>query len=272
MIMCPTMALTDFLTAVFLGFIEGLTEFIPVSSTGHLVVLVDGLGFPAPPGHVFEVIIQLGAIFAVLVVYRKKFIDTLIGLPCDKTAQRFALNLVVASFPALIAGALAHDFIKDQLYKPVVIAVSLIVGGIVILFLERRLNKERISSVDEVPLKIAFLIGCFQMIALVPGVSRSGATIMGALALGLSRPAAAELSFFLAVPVMFAAVSYDVLKNWDAVMAVDSLGLIAAGFFAAFLTALVVLKAAMHIISRWGFQPFAVYRIAVGAIILMLFF
>lgn len=261
----------DYLTALFLGFIEGLTEFIPVSSTAHLIVLTKGLNFSAPPGHVFEVFIQLGAVLAVVVLYRRKLWQTFLGLPREKSAQLFTLNLIVGTIPALVAGAFLHDWIKETLYNPSVIAVALIAGGVFILLLEKKLCRSKICSVDDIPCKAAFLIGCFQMLALVPGVSRSGATIMGSLALGLSRPAAAEFSFFLAVPVMMAAVAYDTMKNWDAIIAYGHMDLMMTGFFAAFVTAMLVIKFALAVISRYGFAPFAWYRIAAGLIILFVF-
>jgi len=263
--------MSEFLTALFLGFVEGLTEFIPVSSTAHLVVLTEGLNFPAPPGHVFEVFIQLGAIMAIVVLYRRKLWETLITLPSEKKSQDFALNIVAGTVPALVAGALGRDWIKEHLYNPTVVAVMLIIGGLVILLLEKRFSRVKFESVDDVPLKTAFLVGCCQMLALVPGVSRSGATIIGALALGLARPAAAEFSFFLAIPVMFAAISYDTMKSWDSIMSYDYLDIMLAGLVAAFVTALVVVKFALHIISRYGFAPFAWYRIAAGILILAIF-
>lgn len=261
----------DYLIALFLGFIEGLTEFIPVSSTAHLVLLVEGLDFLAPPGHVFEVFIQIGAIFAVIVTYRRKLWDTVIGLPHDKTAQSFAFNIAIATLPALAAGALGRDWIKAHLYTPTCIAIALIVGGIIILLLEKRFKTARYDNIDTIPAKTALLIGCCQALALMPGVSRSGATIMGALILGLSRPAAAEFSFFLAIPVMMAAVAYDTLKGWDEIIAYGHLGLMLTGMIAAFVTAMVVIRAALYVISKYGFAPFAWYRIALGAIVLLIF-
>ncbi|MBU0858970.1 MAG: undecaprenyl-diphosphate phosphatase, partial [Alphaproteobacteria bacterium] len=163
----------DYLIAVFLGFVEGLTEFLPVSSTAHIVLLVEGLKFPTPPGHVFEVFIQLGAILAVMVLYRRKLWHTTIGLPHDPVAQKFALNIAVATIPAVIAGLIGRDWIKEHLYSPVSIAVALIVGGVIILLLEKRLKDPRIETVDDIPWKTALLIGCCQAVALMPGVSRS---------------------------------------------------------------------------------------------------
>lgn len=264
--------MSEFLTALFLGFVEGLTEFLPVSSTAHLIVLTEGLGFPAPPGHVFEVFIQLGAILAVMVLYWRKIWSTLIGLPRgDAVARRFTLNLILGTIPALLTGAILHDWVKTHLYNPFVIAVTLILGGIAILVLEKIFARTQKTSVDDIAPRTAFLVGCCQTLALVPGVSRSGATIMGALSLGLSRPAAAEFSFFLAIPVMFAAVGYDTLKNWDAIVAYDHFGLMLAGLASAFLTALAVVRVAIGFISRYGFAPFAWYRIGAGLVILAVF-
>ncbi len=262
----------ELLTALFLGFVEGLTEFIPVSSTGHLILLVEGLNFPAPPGHVFEVFIQIGAILAVMVLYRQKLWDTATGLHNDPVAQKFALNLAIGTLPALILGALFHNFIKDVLYDPIVIATTLILGGIVILIFEKKFTNPIVETIDDVSPKQAFLIGCCQSIALIPGVSRSGATIIGSLALGLTRKAAAEFSFFLAMPVMICAVSYDVYKNWDALMASSQyLELMLAGLTAAFVTALIVVKTVIGLITRYGFTPFAWYRIALGIFAFFIF-
>jgi len=262
----------DNLIAAFLGFIEGLTEFIPVSSTGHLIVLVDAFHLKTPEGRVFEVFIQLGAILAVMLLYHRKIWQTIIGLPREKTAQKFTLNLIAATIPALILGAMLHGWVKEHLYNPLVIALALIIGGIVILFLERKTHEERIQSVDDIPIKTAFLVGCCQAVALIPGVSRSGATIMGALGLGLARPVAAEFSFFLAMPVMTAAVLFDVLKNWDTLKTGADWDILLIGFTTAFLTALAVVRFAMFIISRYGFAPFAWYRIVAGFVILALFY
>lgn len=262
----------EFLTALFLGFVEGLTEFLPVSSTAHLIVLTQGLGFPAPPGHVFEVFIQLGAILAVMALYWRKIWATLVGLPRgEAVARKFTVNIILGTLPALVAGAVLHDWVKVHLYNPFVIAVALIVGGMVILILERRFARIQHTGLDEISPKTAFLVGCCQTLALVPGVSRSGATIMGSLGLGLSRPAAAEFSFFLAIPVMFAAVGYDTLKNWDAIVSYGHFGLMLAGLASAFVTALAVVRVAIGFISRYGFVPFAWYRIAAGLMILVVF-
>lgn len=261
----------DYLIALLLGFVEGLTEFLPVSSTAHLILLVEGLNFPSPPGHVFEVFIQMGAILAVMVLYRRKLWSTFIGLPRDPVAQKFTVNIIAATIPALIAGALGRDWIKAHLYEPAVIAIALIIGGVIILIMEKKFTRAAINTVDDIPLKTAILVGCCQALALVPGVSRSGATIMGALAMGLARPAAAEFSFFLAIPVMLLAVAYDTWQGWDAIMAYGHMGLMITGLFSAFITALCVIKLALYVIGRFGFAPFAWYRIGLGIIVLMVF-
>lgn len=261
----------EYLTALFLGFVEGLTEFIPVSSTGHLVLLTEGLDFPSPPGHVFEVFIQLGAILAVIILYRQKIIHTVCGLKSDPVAQHFARNVIVATLPALLIGAPLHAFIKGTLYDPVIIACMLIIGGIIILLFDKKFTNPVVNDIDQISLKQAFLIGCCQSVALIPGVSRSGATIMGSLALGLSRTTAAEFSFFLAIPVMICAVSYDIYKNWDALLSYPHAGLMLAGFAASFITALLVVKSVIGLISRYGFTPFAWYRIALGLFALFIF-
>ncbi len=261
----------EYLTAIFLGFVEGLTEFIPVSSTGHLVLLIEGLKFPTPPGRVFEVFIQIGAILAVMVLYRKKIIDTIIGIPREKKARVFAGNIIIGSIPAVILGATFHDFIKTVLYSPLVIATTLILGGIVILLFEKKFTDPNTPDIDSISPKQAFLIGCCQSMALVPGISRSGATIMGSLALGLSRTAATEFSFFLAMPVMFGAVAYDIYKNWDALLTYPHMGLMFAGLAASFITALIVVKSIVGFISSHGFAPFAWYRIALGLLALFIF-
>lgn len=265
--------MTDLLIAFFLGFIEGLTEFIPVSSTGHLILLIEGMDFPAPPGRVFEVFIQLGAILAVMVLYRHKIFHTITGIAHDPVAQRFTLNLIIGTIPALILGGTLHGFIKNTLYDPIVIAVSLIVGGIIILIFDKKFSTPSVNSVDQITPRQALLIGLCQSVALIPGVSRSGATIMGSLAVGLSRATAAEFSFFLAMPVMICAVAYDLLVNWDAVMASqENISLLLVGFFGAFITALFVVKAAVAFISRHGFTPFAWYRIVLGLFVFYIFY
>jgi undecaprenyl-diphosphatase len=263
--------MTELLSALFLGFVEGMTEFIPVSSTAHLILIGKKLEFGTVPGHVFEVFIQLGAILAIVVLYRRKLWHTLLEFRRDKKARLFSFNLALGTVPALAAGALAHDWIKTHLYNHFVIAGALIAGGIFILVLEKKFTSAKITDIDRIPPKTSFLIGCCQMLALVPGISRAGATIMGGLAFGLSRPAAAEFSFFLAIPVMFAAVGYDTVRNWDNILSSGRPELMLAGLAAAFLTALAVIRPALKLINRFGFIPFAWYRIAAGFVILFVF-
>lgn len=258
-----------YVTAAFLGIIEGLTEFLPVSSTGHLILFVDLLGFQGPPGKTFEVTIQLGAILALVVLYFRKIFGTLVGLPTDPAARRFAMSIAVAFLPAMVLGALLHSFIKAQLFSTIVVACALIVGGFVILAVETLQKRVQHVSADAVPLRTSFLIGLGQCLALVPGVSRSGATIISGLLLGLERRAAAEFSFFLSIPTMAGAFAYDLYKN-RAVLSFDDGGVIAVGFIAAFVSALLVVKPFLAIVSRVGFAPFAYYRIALGTFVLTL--
>ncbi len=261
----------DYLVAIFLGFVEGLTEFIPVSSTAHIVLLVEGLNFPAPPGKVFEVFIQIGAILAVMILYRMKIWDTIKGLHNDPVSQKFALNVIIGTIPALLIGLAFHNFIKTVLYNPIIIAAALIIGGLIILFFEKKFQSPTTQDVDSISHKQAFIIGIYQCIAMIPGVSRSGATIMGSLSIGLSRKAATEFSFFLAMPVMFAAVSFDLYKNWDLLVDYPQKGLMVAGLVSAFLTALVIVKTVVGFVSRHGFAPFAWYRIILGIVVLFIF-
>lgn len=260
--------ITDYLDAAFLGVVEGLTEFLPVSSTGHLILLIDLLGFRGPPGKVFEIVIQLGAILAVCVVYWPRFWSTLIGLGRDDRANKFTLNLLFGVFPALVLGALLHDFIKTVLFNPWVVSVALVVGGVVILIVERVVGRGEIASVDDFRFRMSLKIGLLQCLAMIPGVSRSGATIIGARLLGVQRAAAAEFSFFLAVPTMVAATAYDLFKNRHD-LTLDGAGLIAVGFVVAFICAALVVRTAVAFITRYGFMPFGWYRIAVGLVMLV---
>jgi undecaprenyl-diphosphatase len=262
------MDITSFAQAAFLGVVEGLTEFIPVSSTGHLILLVDLLHFEGPPGKVFEIVIQLGAILAVCWVYRSKLWQVLLGLPSDRPSQRFALNIILAFLPAAVIGVLAHGFIKNVLFSPWVVSTSLVLGGLAILAIERARKPAMVQDIDALTPAIAVKIGFCQVLAMVPGVSRSGATIMGALLLGVARKPATEFSFFLAIPTMLGATVYDLYKNRGTL---DGAGgeLIAVGFVAAFLSALLVVRALIAFVSKHGFGPFAWYRIAVGLVMLV---
>lgn len=260
----------DLLTAfqaVLLGIVEGLTEFIPVSSTGHLILLTDLLGFQGPPGKVFEIVIQLGAVLAVLVLYAPRLLGVLRRAPTDPGARRFIAAVLLAFLPAAVVGALAHDFIKSVLFSPWVVSVSLIVGGLAILAIERRRPAPRHADIERFSPGLSLGIGLFQLLALVPGVSRSGSTIMGALLLGVERKAATEFSFFLAIPTMLGATVYDLYKNRGTL---DGSGaaVIAIGFAVAFVSALLVVRALVGFVSRNGFTPFAWYRIALGLVML----
>ena len=254
--------------AVLLGVVEGLTEFIPVSSTGHLILLVDLLGFKGPPGKVFEVAIQLGAILAICFVYREKLIGTARGLlQMDEASLQFTYNVLVAVIPALVIGALLHGFIKSVLFSPWVVCAALILGAGAIVAVERYKPAPSHQTVDTFRPWLAFRIGLFQCLAMVPGVSRSGASIMGAMLLGADRRAAAEFSFFLAIPTMLAATVYDLYKN-RAMLAEGDLLTILVGFAAAFFAAMLVVRWVVGFVSRHGFIPFAIYRVVLGVVML----
>ena len=265
------MGLTEIASAVILGLAEGLTEFLPVSSTGHLILLANLLGFQGPPGRVFEVVIQLGAILAVCWAYRGKIASTILSLPGDADARHFATAIVLAFVPAMILGAAFHGAIKAALFNPWTVSVALIAGGVVILLIERIAPKPLIADVARIGPRTALSVGLCQAAALVPGVSRSGATIMGGLMLGLDRKTATEFSFFLAIPTMLAATGFDLYKNWASLNG-DGALLIAAGFVSAFAAALLTVRFAIGFVSRNGFAPFAWYRIALGAFMLVVLF
>lgn len=261
--------LTTYLQAALLGIVEGLTEFLPVSSTGHLILLVDLLGFQGPPGKVFEIAIQLGAILAVCVVYWPRFFGTLVGLGRDDKANRFVVNVLFGFLPAMVIGFFAYGFIKGVLFSPWVVSVALVLGGVAILAIERVIGQGKVESVDQFKFSLSLKIGFLQCLAMIPGVSRSGASIIGARLLGVQRAAAAEFSFFLAVPTMVAATTYDLYKNWSSI-SVEGFGLIATGLIVSFICAAIVVRGAIAFINRYGFTPFAWYRIAIGGAMLVL--
>lgn len=252
---------------LLLGVVEGLTEFLPVSSTAHLLLLGHFLGFDSP-GRVFEVLIQLGAILAIAVIYFGKLVailrDALAG---HRGALRFMLGVVLASFPAALAGLVLHDFIKGVLYEsPTIISLALIVGGVVLLFVDQMKLTPKYTDIYQYPPLLCLYIGLFQMLALLPGVSRSGATIVGSLLLGTDKRSAAEFTFYIALPIMLGAFGYDAFKSRD-LIASSGLGLdIALGFAAAFLTAVAVVRWLLGYVSRHGFSVFAYWRIFVGAL------
>ncbi len=255
--------------AALLGLLEGVTEFIPVSSTGHLILASSFLGDTGESAKTFDIFIQLGAILAIVWLYRARLVHALLAARTEPDSRRFLLNLGIAFLPAAIVGFLAHDWIKARLFTPLVVAVALVVGGLLILLIERLGPRERAPELADVRPATALGIGLAQVLSLIPGTSRSGATIMGGYALGLSRRAATEFSFFLSIPVMFAATSYDLLKSRDALRAADA-PVFAVGFLVAFVSAVVVVKAFLGYVSRHSFAAFAWYRIALGSLLLFL--
>jgi undecaprenyl-diphosphatase len=251
--------------AILLGFLEGLTEFLPVSSTGHILLAGHFLGFDSP-GKTFEVLIQLGAILAIVAVYFQYLWQMVRALPSDPRMRRFAFSLAIAFLPAAVLGALFHGYIKTVLFEtPALVCAMLILGGIVLLVVDCLKLPVRYDDTPEIPPSRAFGIGLFQCLALIPGVSRSGSTIVGGLLLGADKRTAAEFSFFLAMPTMAGAFALDLYKNWDLLKVADALP-IGAGFVTAFVTAVVVVKVALEFISRHGFSPFGWWRIAVGSL------
>jgi len=254
--------------AIILGIVEGVTEFIPVSSTGHLIVAGNWLGWTDRRAATFEVFIQLGAILAIVWLYRVRLGRAAVS--ATRESRGFAISLLLAFLPAAVVGFLAHDFIKSRLFTPEVVAVALIAGGAAILLIEKLRPVERIDDAERVPPRIAIGIGFAQILALIPGTSRSGATIMGAYCLGLSRTAAAEFSFFLAIPVMLAATMFDLFKSRELLTSAD-VPVFAIGFVVAFLSALVVVRAFLGFVSRRSFAAFAWYRIAFGLLLLLLY-
>ncbi len=249
--------------ALVLGLVEGLTEFIPVSSTGHLLLLGHFIGFEST-GKTFEVLIQLGAILAILSVYSARLMAIARALPSDPAAQRFVLGVLIAFLPAAVVGVLAHGFIKTVLFEsPALICTTLVVGGILLLLLDRMPVRARYTTAMDFPVWLCFVIGIFQCLAMVPGVSRSGATIAGALLMGTDKRSAAEFSFFLAMPTMAGAFAYDLYKNY-ALLSFDDAALIAVGFIAAFIAGVFVVRGLLSFVGRHGFAPFAWWRIIVG--------
>jgi len=261
--------LDAYLIAAFLGLVEGLTEFLPVSSTGHLVLLVDLLNFQAPPGKAFEIVIQLGAVLAVCVVYWRRLLTAALGMFHVPQERMFVRNILIAFLPAMVVGALAYPMIRRMLDSPVVVAAALVIGGIAILAIERLVREPRHSAIEKFSAGLALRIGIVQVLSMIPGVSRSGATIMGALMMGVERKTAAEFSFFLAIPTMAGATAYSIYKNY-ADLSFDDVGLIATGFTVAFVSAMLVVRTAVAFIGRHGFAPFAWYRIVVGTVMLAL--
>lgn len=256
------------LKALILGIVEGLTEFLPVSSTGHLIIVGSLLDYTDEQSKVFKIVIQLGAILAVCWHFRARIGKVLGGLCRDPGQQHFATLLIVGFLPAAVLGVLFHGAIKTYLFNPLTVAMALIGGGLLILYIEKRAAFPRIEAVDAMRWQDALKVGLAQSVAMFPGVSRSGATIMGGMVFGLSRQAATEFSFFLAIPTMFAATFYDVARNWKLLHLAD-LPVFAVGFVAAFVAAMLTVKALLRFVSSHTFVGFAWYRIVFGVLVLI---
>jgi undecaprenyl-diphosphatase len=254
--------------ALILGIVEGLTEFLPVSSTGHLILVGQLLGFNDDKGKVFEIAIQFAAILAVVWEYRVRLAHTLISVRTEPKSMRLALNLVVAFLPAAILGFLFLKQIKAYLFNPMVVASAFIIGGLLILWAERRQHVVHAESIDDMTWRDALKIGFAQALAMIPGTSRSGATIIGGLFFGLSRRAATEFSFFLAIPTMFAATLYDVYKHRD-LFSMDDMALFVVGGTVSFISAFFAVRGLIRFISRHDFTVFAWYRIIFGVMVLV---
>ena len=259
----------EFLKAIILGLVEGATEFIPVSSTGHLIIASELLDFTGDRAKTFGIFIQLGAILSILWLYRSTFAGLISGWS-ERGPRRLVTNLAIAFLPAAIVGFLFHRWIKLHLFNSFTVAVALVVGGVLILLIEAMQPRTRVEAVDQIPPRSAFGIGLIQVLSLFPGVSRSGATIMGGYCLGLSRRAATEFSFFLAVPVMFAATLFDLFGSRNILTTAD-VPLFAVGFIVSFIAALIVVKAFLGYVSRKSFAVFAWYRIVFGSLLLAWF-
>lgn len=255
------------LQALILGIVEGITEFLPVSSTGHLILAGDLLDFNDDRGKLFEIVIQFGAILAVVWEYRRRLTAICGGLFSEKNAQRLVINIAVAFIPLAVLGLLFGKAIKTHLFQPVPVALAFIIGGLIILWAEKREHIIRVSSVDELSLLDAVKLGLAQAVALIPGTSRSGSTIIGGLLFGLSRKAATEFSFFLAIPTLSIATFYQLYKERN-LLSADDIGMWVVGFVAAFVSAFLCVRWLLRFISHHDFTPFAWYRIAFGFVVL----
>ncbi len=261
------MELTLLLKALILGIVEGLTEFLPISSTGHLIIVGQLLDFNDDKGKIFEIVIQTGAMFAIVWEYRRRFGKVISGLFSDAQSQRFVLNLVIAFIPAAVIGLAFGRAIKATLFHPVPVAIAFIVGGFIILWAEKRAHKITVESVDDMRWSDALKVGIAQAFALIPGTSRSGATIIGGMLFGLSRRAATEFSFFLAVPTLIAAGAYDLYKN-RALFDAGDIGIFSVGIVASFISAFFCVRWLLRYIVSHDFTIFAWYRIVFGAVVL----
>ena len=256
--------------AFLLGIVEGVTEFLPVSSTGHLIIGAELLGYTDSSSKVFEIFIQLGAIFAVVVEYRKKILDTFIGIRTDKVAQGFTKNLFIAFVPAAILGFFFHSLIKLYLFNPVVVGIALIVGGILMIIIEKKLPNRPEVNVDKISNKQALIVGIAQCFSLIPGISRAASTIMGGLIGGLDRKTATEFSFFLAIPIIFAASIFDLFSNIE-ILSKSDIPVFLVGFITAFLSAYFIIKIFIWFVANNTFIAFGWYRIIVGSLTIYYF-
>lgn len=261
----------DYLIAVILGIVEGLTEFLPISSTGHLILAGDLLGYTDEKAKVFEIAIQTGAMLAVVWEYRKRFADAITGAFSDAAAQRFIVNLLVAFIPAAVLGLAFGSLIKKHLFFAVPVALAFIIGGVIILWVEKYYTKDRqprVKEVDDMTWQDALKVGIAQTFALIPGTSRSGATIIGGMLFGLSRKVATEFSFFLAVPTLVAAGAYSLFKH-RALLSVNDLGFFSIGFVVSFISAFICIRWLIRYVASHDFSIFAWYRIAFGLVVLI---
>lgn len=253
--------------ALILGVVEGLTEFLPISSTGHLIVVGDLLGFNGQTATAFKIIIQLGAILAVMWEFRARVLGVIMGLPREPKAQRFTFNLLLAFIPAVVFGLAFADLIEHWLFNPITVATALILGGLIMLWAEKREHAIKAETVDDMNWSLALKVGFAQCLALIPGTSRSGATIIGGLVFGLSRKAATEFSFFLAMPTMVAATVYSLYKYRD-ILRLEDLPTFAIGFVTTFIVAMITVRVLLKFIANHSYAVFAWYRIAFGLVIL----
>jgi len=261
----------SFFKAMIMGLIEGITEFIPVSSTAHLLIASYLINFNSIKNQLFEIVIQFGAILAITIVYRHKIFDIIKNIRSNSTNQKFLLNIIIAFLPAILFGALFHKFIKLYFFNPLVIGLSMLIGGFIILIVEKfyQKNISQNKEMKEINIKSSLLIGLFQCLAMIPGVSRSGATIIGAMFLGVSRAKATEFSFFLAIPTIFSASIFDLYKNHQD-LTLENIELIIFGSVIAFLSSLIVIKWLISFVAKNNFLIFATYRIIIGALILLI--
>ncbi|MBP5078039.1 undecaprenyl-diphosphate phosphatase [Pseudomonas chlororaphis] len=253
--------------ALILGIVEGLTEFLPISSTGHQIIVADLLNFGGERAMAFNIIIQLGAILAVVWEFRRKILDVVTGLPTQRNAQRFTINLLIAFLPAVVLGVIFADLIHEYLFNPITVATALVVGGVIMLWAERRQHEIHANTVDEINWKDALKVGFAQCLAMIPGTSRSGSTIIGGLLFGLSRKTATEFSFFLAMPTMVGAAVYSGYKYRN-LFQPDDLPVFAIGFITSFIFAMIAVRGLLKFIASHSYVAFAWYRIAFGLVIL----